>query len=149
MALFAPGFLALVFAELLVAKSLEGLTLAPRLLKDPLLLISKILPAHQFALHILPLLAKRRLTSEREMQFGRGRSAPELQRLPELRLPDAVIHLVEEMPHLNNLLVGCAQTKFLLVLHALPEMKQGLQREMEGHVFSWAKPAGGRYCPKG
>lgn len=45
LALLAPGGVAFIFAQLMVAQAFEGFALAPRQLKNFLLLVAQVLPA--------------------------------------------------------------------------------------------------------
>jgi hypothetical protein len=132
--LLAPGRVALVLLQLVIAQALESFTLAACLLKDFLLLVAQILPAQELALGLLALLAQPRFASERKAQFGGGGAGLQLLRLARLNLLDAVVDLIDEMAHFGDLLVGRAQAQLLLMFYTLPEMKDSLQRKMKGHV---------------
>jgi hypothetical protein len=125
-ALFAPGCIPLVFAQLVVAQAFEGFALPPRLLKDSLLLVSESFPTRSLTLYCLALLAQPCFALQSKPQF-RGRGAcSQCLRLAELHLPNPVIELFEEMAHFCDLLVRRPQTQLLLVLDTLPEMQQRL-----------------------
>src|SRR5271170_985946 len=51
-----------------------------------------------------------------------------------MQLLSARVRLFDPMLHSRHLLMGGAQPQLLLVLDALTEMQNGLQREMERHI---------------
>jgi hypothetical protein len=53
----------------------------------------------------------------------------------------ARINLFDEVPRPGNLLDSGAQTEFLLMLQALPQMKNRFEVETKCHNFRWAEPA--------
>lgn len=83
-ALFEPRCVALIFAELMLAKMIQGFAISPRLLKDLLLLVAKILPAQKVPFRCLSLFAERGLTKERKLQFCRSRTGTQPLRFFEL-----------------------------------------------------------------
>jgi hypothetical protein len=132
--LFAPGRVALVLLQLAVAQAFESFALAACLLKDFLLLVAQILPTHEFALGVLALLAQPGFAGESKAQLSGGRAGLQLLRLARLNLPDPVVDVIDEMARFGDLLIRRAQAQLLLMFYALPEMKDGLQGKMKGHI---------------
>jgi hypothetical protein len=131
--LFAAGGCALVFAPLVVTQAGQGLTLPPRFDEQFLLFVPQFLQTQQFALQLLALLFEGQSTQRGKAQLGGRGSGGELSRLSSVEFLHSRVMLVENAPHLRHLLVGGAQTQFLLVLQTLPEVKNRLQRKTEGH----------------
>ena len=116
----------------MVAQAFEGFPLAARLLKDFLLLVAQVLPAHEIRVrHPAAAAATRPRTGKCEAQFGGGGARSQFLRFTELNLPDPLVELLDHAARPRHLLVGRAQTQFLLVFDALPEVKIPLAAENE------------------
>ena len=105
--LLAPRGIALIFAKLLLAQALEGLTLPAGLLKDSLLLVAQPLGARQFAPQLLTMPLQSGFTLQRKLYGCRSRARPQFLRGPRLGLVDAVRRSFKGVTHARHLLVGC------------------------------------------
>jgi len=56
--------------------------------------------------------------------------------LTNVHLPDPLLDLIEQMANSSDLLVGGAQTQFLLMLDTLPKMEDCLEWKMKCHFFA-------------
>jgi hypothetical protein len=121
----------------MIAQALEGFALATGLLKDFLLLVTQILPAQEIAFGILPLQSQGSLPGKSKTQLGRGGAHSEFLSLAELHLPYSLVELLDHTTRPRHLLVGRAQAQLLLVLDALPKMKDRLQRKMKSHGVAY------------
>ena len=148
LALFTTSAVAFVFAQLVITQAFESFAFAARLMKNSLLLIAQLLQAHEFPLQDKTLLPDDGFGFESKVQFGRGRAGAELLRLARLHFLQPDVELLDEMAYARDLLVGGAQTQFLLMLYTLPEMKHCLEWKMKGHHVSSAEPEVSQRCQK-
>lgn len=133
--LFASSLLALVHLHLLIAEALEGLAFASSLLEDLLLLVAQVLHAGKLAEQIDSLSLERRFCDVREIKFGGGCAGGKFASRADLYLADARIHSVDQMADFRHLLIRSAQARLLLMLHALPEVKNSLQWKAKSHRY--------------
>jgi hypothetical protein len=128
----ASGF-TLVEMKLGFAQSAQGFPPAPRLTKIPLLLIAQLLHPHQFGLQFTFAPHERRFSGPFKLQFCSGGTSLEIVGSLFPIVLFVRIQLLDHVPHPRHLLIGGAQTQFLLVLEALIEVQYGLQRKAKGH----------------
>src|SRR3981081_1479882 len=93
----------------------------------------------EFAFQFASLMSESGLTEDGESDLGRRRSRFQLLQFCVVSLFDPAIELLNQMAHPQDLLIGSAQTQFLLMLHALAKMKPRLQGKTKGHLSS-ARP---------
>jgi hypothetical protein len=132
-ALFPPRSLLFVQTELLIADRFQSFAHPSRLLKNLALLVAQLLQPYQLYFEFPPVPEQFRFTLQSESQFGGGHSRTQLPRLLSLEPLPAQVDLFDSVLASRHLLVGGAQPQFLLVLQALAEMQNGLQRKMECH----------------
>lgn len=132
--LLAPARVAFVLGALMIPKTLERFPFAPGLLKNLVLLIAHVLDPFEFTSRGHSLLRQEGLTGFGELQFGCGGSAAQLAGFPRSRAGHLLFNALDQMAHPCDLLVGGAQTQFLLMLDTSSEVQNGLERETEGHM---------------
>jgi len=139
--LFRARRFALVLSQLFFAQGFDGFAGSPRVLKYFLLLVAQSLQLLQLALHQFALLQQSRFRGCGESPFRRGSSGYQFTRLLNPQLLQARIDLLDQVRRARDSLVRSAQAQFLLMLHALPVMKDDLERKTKGHGIKWAVPA--------
>ncbi len=93
--LFAPRSVTLVLAKLPVPQAFEDFTLAPRMLKNSVLLVPQILQAFELTYNLLMLLSKRSLRQQSKAQLGRRHSIFQMLGLIHTHLCSSQIQLIE------------------------------------------------------
>src|SRR3981081_3597186 len=94
----------------------------------------------EFAFQFASLMSESGLAEDAESDLGRRRSRFQLSQFCVVSLFDPAIELLNQMAHPQYLLIGGAQTQFLLMFHALAKMKHRFQAETKGHILSSARP---------
>jgi hypothetical protein len=132
-ALLPPRRLLLVQTEVLIADRFQSFPRSSRLLKNLALLVAQLLQPHELYFEFPPVPEKFGVTLQSEAQFGRGHSRTQLPRPLGIQPLPAQVDLLDRMLASRHLMVGGTQPQFLLMLQALAEMQNGLQRKMECH----------------
>jgi len=137
--LFPPGLAATVFGQLAIAQALERFPLAPRSAVDCLLLVAQRFQAQDLPLDLAPLVVQGRVAEQGKTQFCGRRALRQLLGLASAHFCDPLVHVLEQVTCSGQVLVGCAQPQFLLMFHALPEVKHRFEGKTEGHKSQLGK----------